>query len=192
MNLTKMNTKNVFQKNILITGPPAIGKTTLIKKLFDSLSHLNPAGFYTQEIREKGVRKGFELISFHDKKRVLSHVKIKSSFRVGKYGVDVPGFENFLDSISFFNPENCIVIIDEIGRMECFSNKFTVLLAKILDSEKQLIAAAALKGTGMIEDIKKRNDVVLFEMTHSNRDNLLSEILKLEENYEQRNKGTQT
>jgi nucleoside-triphosphatase len=179
-----------LKNNILITGHPAIGKTTLIKKLFYNLNHLNPVGFYTQEIREKGVRKGFKLISFYGEKRILSHVTIKSGFRVGKYGVDVEGFENFLDSISFFNSESCIVIIDEIGKMECFSDKFKLLLTKTLNSQKQLIATVALKGAGIIADIKKRNDIVLFEMTLNNRDSLLSEVLKLEANYEQQSKST--
>ncbi|MBC7189097.1 AAA family ATPase, partial [Candidatus Aerophobetes bacterium] len=35
--------------NILIQGPPGIGKTTLIVKLAKFLK--NPKGFYTQEIR---------------------------------------------------------------------------------------------------------------------------------------------
>ena len=50
-------------KKILITAPPGIGKTTLSKKLEWELADLHPAGFYTEEIRENGIRKGFELIS---------------------------------------------------------------------------------------------------------------------------------
>jgi nucleoside-triphosphatase len=50
-------------KNILITGQPGIGKTTLIKKLATELADLRPVGFYTEEIRENGVRRGFELVS---------------------------------------------------------------------------------------------------------------------------------
>jgi nucleoside-triphosphatase len=49
------------KKNILITGQPGIGKTTFIKKLAGKLKDLHPFGFYTTEIREAGIRKGFEL-----------------------------------------------------------------------------------------------------------------------------------
>jgi GTP1/Obg family GTP-binding protein len=38
-------------KNILITGIPGIGKTTLIRKIADALRHIHPVGFYTAEIR---------------------------------------------------------------------------------------------------------------------------------------------
>ncbi len=51
------------KSNILITGQPDIGKTTLMKKLAEDLRDLRPVGFYTAEIREGGIRKGFELVS---------------------------------------------------------------------------------------------------------------------------------
>ena len=44
--------------NIPITGPPGIGKTTLIKKIERELADLLPVRFYTEEIRENGIRKG--------------------------------------------------------------------------------------------------------------------------------------
>lgn len=92
-------------KNFLITGAPGAGKTTLIKKLADGLRHLNPAGFYTSEIREGGVRRGFALASFDkntDERGVLSHVDFKGPYRVGKYGVDVEGLETFISGLSFY------------------------------------------------------------------------------------------
>lgn len=166
------------KKNILITGQPGIGKTMFIEKLTEELKDLRPAGFYTTEIREAGIRKGFELISFDGNKSILSHVKMKSLYRVSRYGVDVEGFENFLDSISFFDLTTSIVIIDEIGKMECFSEKFRLLVKDILDSDKLLVATIALKGSGMIADVKKRDDVKLFQMNMENREYLVLEILK--------------
>jgi nucleoside-triphosphatase len=166
------------KRNIFITGLPGIGKTTLIKKIFEALKNLHPAGFYTEEIREEGIRKGFELIRLDGKRGLLSHTDIKSPYRVGKYRVDIKGFEDFLDSIQFLNPNTHLIIIDEIGKMECLSDQFKELLKELLDSEKRVIATIALKGSGLIEEIKKRQDIKLFEITKSNRDALLSDILK--------------
>jgi nucleoside-triphosphatase len=166
------------KKNILITGQPRIGKTTFIKKLAEELKDLHPSGFYTTEIRETVIRKGFELISLDGRKGILSHVDIKSPCRVSKYGVDVERFETFLDSISLLDPTTSIVIIDEIGKMECFSGKFRSLVEDILNSDKLLVATIALKGSGMIADIKKRDDVKLFQVKQENRDTLVSEIFK--------------
>ena len=167
------------KKNILITGLPGIGKTTLIKKVSEQLRDLHPVGFYTAEIREKGIRKGFELVGFDGRKGILSHTDIKGPHRVGKYGVDIKGFETFLDSIPFLHPATNLVIIDEIGKMECLSHRFRELIMKILDSEKPAIATIALKSSGVIEEIKKRDDVILLEITQSNRESLVSEITRL-------------
>jgi nucleoside-triphosphatase len=167
-----------IKKNILITGLPGIGKTSLIKKLSEELKHLHPVGFYTKEIREGGERKGFEFVSLNGKRGLLSHKEIKSPYRVGSYKVDIESFENFLDSVPFFDFLNRLVIIDEIGKMECLSDPFKNLLKKIFNSGKLVIATIALKGTGLITEIKEREDVNLFELTQHNREALLSEILK--------------
>jgi nucleoside-triphosphatase len=171
-------TRSPIKRNILVTGLPGVGKTTLIKKMSEELKHLHPVGFYTTEIREEGTRKGFELISLEGRKGILSHIDIESPHRVGKYKVDIKSFEDFLDQIKFSAPTIGLIIIDEIGKMECYSNKFKKLLKEILDSEKWVIATIALKGSELIAEIKKREDMKLFEMTKSNRDALFSEILK--------------
>ena len=122
--------------NILISGAPGCGKTTLFKRLVRELAHLRPVGFYTQEIREDNVRMGFTLNGLDGSSGVLAHVDFTGDFRVGRYGVDVAGFEDFLDSISFSDHKTELVMIDEIGKMECFSEKFKMLISEVLESEK--------------------------------------------------------
>jgi nucleoside-triphosphatase len=167
------------RKHILITVPPGIGKTTLIKRIYNDLRNLNPAGFYTEEIRVEGARKGFSLVGLDGRRATLSHTDIASRNRVGKYGVDIATFEDFLSHIAFFSPDTGAIIIDEIGKMECISDRFKKLLKTILEQEMPVIATIASKGEGIIEEIKKRDDVELFVMTQNNRNSLLQEILKL-------------
>jgi nucleoside-triphosphatase len=166
------------KRNLLITGLPGLGKTTLIRKLSELLKNLHPVGFFTEEIREEGVRKGFELISLNGTRGILSHKNIRTPFRVGEYKVDVKSFEDFLGAISFFNTLTRLIIIDEIGKMECFSDQFKKLLEEVLDSEKWVIGTIASKGSGFIAEIKGRKDVKIFEITKKNRDFLFLEILK--------------
>jgi len=174
----RMTSIGLVKKKLLITGLPGVGKTTLIKKLSETLKAHHPIGFYTEEIREKGERKGFELFSLEGKKGLLSHKDIRSPDQVGQYKVDVQGFDEFLDSISFFNKRTQFIIIDEIGKMECLSNRFKKILKEMLNSEKWVIATIALKGIGLIAEVKERKDVKLFEITKKNRDFLFSEILE--------------
>ncbi len=161
-----------------MTGLPGVGKTTLIKNLYETSKNFHPVGFYTSEIRREGARKGFELVSLEGKRGVLSHVDIKSPYRVGRYGVDILGFENFLDGISFLAPSSQMIIVDEIGKMECLSSKFERIVKEALDSKKWVIATVALKGGGLIAEVKERKDVKLFELTQRNREALLAEILR--------------
>ena len=83
---------NIATKNILITGRPGIGKTTLIKRIADQLGP-QAGGFYTEEIRRGPERMGFKVRNLDGVEGILAHKDIKSNQRVGKYGVDVDEFE---------------------------------------------------------------------------------------------------
>lgn len=162
--------------SILVTGLPGIGKTTFIINLANELKHLSAAGFYTTEIREAGVRKGFDLVSLDGRKSILSRVDIKSGYRVGQYGVDVQGFEMFLDSLDLTHCDADVLVIDEIGKMECHSDKFKHLITFLLDSEKPLVATISLRGDGLIAQVKRRPDVQILELTAAGRDSLVIEV----------------
>ena len=137
---------------------------------------LHPVGFYTEEIREQGERVGFQLVSLDGQKRVMSHIEIQSPFRVGRYGVDVEGFERFLVSLPFTATSQ--VVIDEIGMMECLSKQFQRLVMAILDRDVTCTATIALRGTGFIESVKQRPDVTLFAIDTGNRDRLATVLLQ--------------
>jgi nucleoside-triphosphatase len=165
------------RKNLMITGLPGTGKTTLILKLAAALSPWNPVGFSTREIRRDGVRTGFELAGFDGTTRILADAGLKSRFRVGKYGVDVKGFEEYLRTLQF-DPGTRIAIIDEIGKMEWISLQFRTIVENLLSSPTLLIATIAMHGGEDFEKIKAREDVLVFLLTRKNRDALLSEILR--------------
>ena len=75
---------------------------------------------------------------------------------MGRYKVDMEGFEDFLTFIPFDDPRRKLAIIDEIGKMECFSAPFRKVLVELLDSKRWVIATVALKGGGIIEEIKRK------------------------------------
>jgi nucleoside-triphosphatase len=162
----------------LITGKPGVGKTTLVQKVIERMQPVNMAGFCTAEIRCMGSRLGFELQGLNGERRTLAHVEIDSRNRVGRYGVDKNGFEEFLEALDLLNPDVELIVIDEIGKMELFSNTFRSLVRNALSSEKQVLASIALKGNEFIRKIKQRLDIHLLEVTHDNRDHLLEAIVE--------------
>ncbi len=166
-----------MRKNILLTGRPGSGKTTLLLALARDLDPIRPQGFATVEIRESGDRIGFDLVSFSGEQRVLSRIGLPGGTRVGKYGVDVPGFEEFLSSNPLKSPS--IVLIDEIGKMECLSPLFREWILEVLDSPVPFVATIALKGTPFIEEIKAREDVCLLEIRADTRNEISSALHRL-------------
>jgi len=165
-------------KNILITGLPGTGKTTLIEKLAAARPALHPVGIYTAEIRENGLRQGFEMVDLAGHRGLLAHTDLPGPPRVGKYGLDIPGFEKFLAQIDFFSADSKLAVVDEIGKMECFSAAFRTLMTELLASPTRLIATIARHGGGFIAAVKKRPDIITYEITPANRDHLYSVILQ--------------
>lgn len=166
-------------KHVLMTGKPGVGKTTLIRELAQRLARYDPVGFYTQEIREHGNRQGFRLVSLDGCCGMLSHVRQRGPYRVGRYGVDIAGFEKFLTELDLCHSPSRLVIVDEIGRMECLSTQFVTAMRKLLDSPRVVVATIAFKGEGFIRQVKDRPDTRLIAVTLENR-NHLADILMAE------------
>ena len=162
-------------KNILLTGPPRCGKSTVIEKLINRIDR-PLTGFFTREIREEGKRVGFSIIAMDGKEGILAHEKDRSRKRVGKYGVRLEDLDRVAVSSLIPSKPDEIVIIDEIGKMECLSPLFRETLIKTLDSENRVIGSIAQKGDRFIEQIKTRKDVWLVTVSENNRDSLVGEL----------------
>ena len=121
---------------------------------------------------------GFELRGLNGKCRTLAHVDIPSRHRVGKYGVHTGGFEEFLETLDPMNPGVELIVIDEIGKMELFSNRFRSLVCDALNSDKQVLASIPIKGNEFVREIKRRLDIHLFEVTYGNLDHLRDAIVE--------------
>ncbi len=163
---------------ILLTGLPGCGKTTAVMKIIAGLDRRKVTGFYTQEIRENDARKGFCWTTLDGDTGILAHVDIKSPFKVGKYRVDVTAFEtSVLPILDPARTDPQLFVIDEIGKMECFSKKFIDAVRRLFDSHKAVLGTVAQKGGGLIAEIKAHPHGEIFNLTRKNRDALITRIL---------------
>lgn len=162
--------------NVLLTGTPGVGKTTLIRKLVEALGR--PArGFVTDEIREGGRRRGFKIVTLDGREGILAHDTIKGRNRVSRYGVSTADLEAI--GIPAITPASRdeIIVIDEIGKMECASRAFKDAAWRAFEAPNLVLATIARKGVGFIARVKQRADVKLVEVTARNRDHLVAQIL---------------
>jgi nucleoside-triphosphatase THEP1 len=160
----------VEKKNLLFTGEPGCGKSTLIEKIVKGLS-VPARGFFTREMREGGRRTGFSITTLDGKHGILARKGLVSKKRVGGYGVCIEDIERILIP-SMVPVEDELIVIDEIGRMECCSPLFRETLLTVLESENRVVGSIALHGGSFIEEIRRRNDVEIVRVTEQNRDAL--------------------
>jgi nucleoside-triphosphatase THEP1 len=167
---------NANLKNILLTGPPRCGKSTLIEKLIKQI-HRPVTGFFTRELKKKGRRVGFSIVTLDGREGILAQEESRSPLKVGKYGVQVEELDRVAVASMVPARSDQIVIIDEIGKMECLSVLFRETLVRTLDSPNTVIGSIALQGTPFIEALKKRADVLLVNVDEKNRDSLVPFLL---------------
>jgi len=167
----------VVVQNILVTGPPRSGKSTLIAKVIQRINK-PVTGFFTQELRQGHTRVGFSIETLEGKTGVLAHQDISSTYRVGKYGVNLQDLDHIaVPSMVPSSPEQ-VVVIDEIGKMECLSSLFREALLSVLSSQNQVIGSIAIKGDRFIQSVKKRDDVSLVFISEDTRDLALELFLE--------------
>lgn len=161
---------------------PSVDKTTLVKKL---ASHIKTpkAGFYTKEILKNGTRVGFKVVTLDGRRQaVLAHVDIRSYYQVGKYKVDIKNFESMAEEVlrQAISHREEVVIIDEIGKMELFSSRFKENVLRVINLPNIVLIVLKPDWTkDWIRKIKNDREVLHFELTHSNFQEIFSQILKL-------------
>ena len=177
-----MNNKSNLElqplRNIFLTGPPSSGKTTVIQKVIAKIGK-KATGFYTQEIKKQGKRVGFLMKTLDGKEGLLGHETIKSPYHIRRYGVSIENIEQIAVPAITAQSEDTIVVIDEIGKMECFSSAFCEAARKALDAPNMVLGTIAVGGTDFIRTIKERDDIKIYQVTLQNRDQLPDQLLKI-------------
>ena len=172
-------------EKILITGPPRCGKSTLISKLieyYNNEKNYTIHGFLTPEIREKGDRIGFDIVDIYSgKTSQLARVgDFKTKYKLGKYNVFIQEFDKYIeDNLSLEEKTIDLIVIDEIGKMELFSDKFQDFIKNIFSLKISILATIGLKlshplktyllnlPSVLLLNLNKRNSQLVFEKVTS-------------------------
>jgi len=164
--------------HILLTGKPATGKTTLLKRIVKELPSCG--GFYTEEITEGGQRIGFKIVTLDGKEGILAKKGLKSRYTLGNYGINLDDLETIgVKSIEDALESKEIIVIDEIGKMELFSNKFKESVIKAFDSGKRVIGTIHMAKIDFLNYLRERKNVALFTVHLNNHDEIFREVLSL-------------
>ncbi len=160
----------------LITGPPGVGKTSLLLSLIETLPGIK-GGFYTREIRKGKERVGFQVADLAGHEGVLAHVEHPGPPRVGRYGVDLKTFEAIgVQALTRALHEADLVVIDEIGKMELYSPGFQTVLFEALKGPRPLVATIMAKAHPVADRIKAHPEARLQRLTTTNRDEVAQVI----------------
>ena len=171
-------------KALFLTGTPGVGKTTVLLKAVEALQKqgLKPGGMVSREVREAGIRVGFQLRDLASGRTGwLSHVRNPTGPQIGQYRVNLTdleaiGVKAIEDALK--RDEIGLVVIDEVGPMELFSRAFKEAFREALGSSKPLLGVLHQRTRDRaIDEARSNPRVTVVEVTYRNRD-LLPERVK--------------
>jgi len=178
-----------------ITGLPRSGKSAVLDKVVSMVvdeHKANPrrsasgssviGGMRTEAIIENGERVGYACIDIATGERgVMAHREIDSRNRILGYGIDpseidrigVPAIQNAVG--------NCkILVVDEVGKFSVESEGFVSVVRAALEYDMPTLLTLHKKSRHpLLQDIRRRDDGRILEVTPVNRALLPYKILKL-------------
>jgi len=186
-----------IQPKIGITGLPRSGKSAVLDKVVSMIIDERKAdsragrrggpaniigGMRTEAIIENGERVGYACVDILSGDRgVMAHREIDSRNRILGFGIDpseldkvaVPAIQNAIG--------NCeILVVDEVGKFSVESEGFVAAVREALEYDMPTLLTLHKKSRHpLLQDIRRRDDGRILEVTPVNRALLPYKILKL-------------
>ena len=166
---------------ILLTGHPGVGKTTAIKSIVSLLGR-QAGGFYTREVRARGQRTGFELVTLDGRIAWLasrSPAKIfEEEVPFGKYRVNLRAIDSFgVPALWRAVKAGQVVVIDEIGPMEIVSELFCRAVLDILAIDIAVVGTIAQRSNTFADRVRAHPRVEIRLVTLSNREQIPPQVM---------------
>lgn len=167
-----------------ITGLPNSGKTYALRHVIEMLSKKNVeiGGMIDEKIKEGRRSTGMKVTNIATGEFVeFANPEIESKITIGSLGVDLSLFESIAIEAIKDACENCdVIVIDEIGKVEVESKAFVDVVKDALDEDKPMIITLHKKSRNpLLQDIRRRDDVRILDITPTNRNLLPYKIMTL-------------
>jgi len=169
-----------LRSNIFVTGDLHVGKSTLIQRVLNNLPLVKILGFKTSRYFQNKKLAGFYLEDFSRLHREEQKAFIGRCVN-DNYWVSIP--ETF-DTLGVEILQNCLreqpdlIVMDELGFFENDAKIFQKQVFDILASSIPVIGVLKKKQTPFLDQIRKRKDVKVFEVTRENRDRMYELIFE--------------
>ena len=169
-------------KIILLTGPPGVGKTTMVNRLATTLLNkgLTVSGITTCEVRENGNRTGFKITDLATRNEGwLARKDYSSGPKIGSYRVISEDLERIGTNAMELSAKEptAVIIVDEIGPMEMTSSTFRRAVSRVFAGERPTIATVRL-GSRYPEIEKVKGKSLHFVITKDNREAIYDRLVK--------------
>ncbi|MGC9317769.1 MAG: NTPase [Armatimonadota bacterium] len=161
-----------MERNVLLTGRPGVGKSTVIQRALE-LADVDAGGFFTQQLQEDGRRVGFGITTLDGNRGVLAHLDIEGEPRVSKYGVNVEDIRDVAVAALREALEDAqLIVCDEIASMEMKCPEFEPAVREALESPKPVLGTIQQRSDPFLDEVRARADVTVVTVTRDNRDAL--------------------
>ena len=181
-----------------VTGLPRSGKSAVMEKVVSMLAEERRdemrargddvaaakllGGMRCEPVIENGERVGFKCINFQTgEEAVMAHKSIDSRTRVLGYGIDPEALERIaVPAIQEAMDDYEVLVIDEIGKFSVESEAFVEVVRKAMKIDKPTLLTLHKKSRHpLLQDIRRRDDARILEVTPVNRALLPYKIHKL-------------
>ena len=181
-----------------ITGLPRSGKSAVMQKVVSMLADERVqemrargddveaakllGGMRCEPLVENGERVGFKCINYQTgEEAVMAHKNIDSRTRVLGYGIDPEALDRVaVPAIREAMEEYEVIVIDEIGKFSVESEAFVEIVRKAMEVDKPTLVTLHKKSRHpLLQDIRRRDDARILEVTPVNRALLPYKIHKL-------------
>jgi len=181
-----------------ITGLPRSGKSAVMEKVIQMLQEERTrelrnmgqgeksknilGGMRTEPHFEEGTKVGYKCVNLRTgESEVIAHRGIDSRTRILGYGIDPEALERVaVPAIRDAMNECEVIVIDEIGKFSVESEGFVAVVREALLIDKPTVLTLHKKSRHpLLQDIRRRDDARILEVTPVNRALLPYKIHKL-------------